>query len=130
MYDKKTYMAAYGRRYRASNPEREVAKSARDYANNKRARLAVKKQYRIDNPHRMAFLYQRKSAKRRGVVFQITFEEWRDWWGDRFQYRGKGPDDLNMCRYADEGSYRLGNIYVASGSENKAGPRPLPEPGF
>lgn len=83
---------------------------------------------KMAHPERRAWLCQKSRAKARGIGFFMTFEQWRDWWGDRFQFRGRGADALCMGRYDDKGSYRLGNIYVVSNSENMAGPRPLPVP--
>lgn len=82
------------------------------------------------HPKRRAFSCAKKDAKKRGLEFLMTRTEWVNWWGDDYAYRGNKPDDLNMCRYDDEGPYRIGNIYKASKSENNAGPRPLPVPNF
>jgi hypothetical protein len=57
------------------------------------------------------------------VEFNLTFEEWVEWWGENFWRRGRKPGDLQMCRYGDEGAYELGNIYMATLEENDAGPR-------
>lgn len=82
----------------------------------------------LDHPRTTAFIKQRASAKQRGIEFLLTKDEWIDFWGDSFDLRGKGPDDLQMCRYGDDGSYELGNIYMASASENQSRPRKLPVP--
>lgn len=54
---------------------------------------------------------QKNNAKKRDIPFEISFEEWCEWWGDDFSKRGSRHDDLCMCRFNDEGPYKLGNIY-------------------
>ncbi len=88
------------------------------------------KRQNVNYPFRTTWLRARANATRREIVFLLTLEEWTSFWGDNLELRGKGPDDLCMGRYGDEGPYRIGNIYVTSNSENREGPRPLPEPDF
>jgi len=106
------------------------AQNRRRYRKNKQAVRDASKKWREDNPERFAWLGQRHTSKQRGVAFELTFEEFVGFWGFDFDRRGRGPDDLCMGRFGDEGAYRIGNIYVASNSENKQGPRPRPEPDF
>lgn len=54
---------------------------------------------------------QKHQAAKRGIDFNLTYEEWITWWGDDLDKRGNGPNDLCMCRYKDQGAYELGNIY-------------------
>ncbi len=67
---------------------------------------------------RTAYARQVSGAKRRGVGWEITFEQWLEWWGADLALRGSGPDDLQMCRHGDEGPYALGNIYKGTKREN------------
>jgi len=62
---------------------------------------------------------QKGHAKHRGIEFNLTFEEWMDWWGDDFDKRGRGKDDLVMARIGDTGPYELGNIKKITFSENR-----------
>lgn len=63
--------------------------------------------------------YNHKSrANRRNIEFNMTFEEWINWWGDDFEKRGVTNGCLQMCRYNDEGPYELGNIYKATREQN------------
>jgi len=65
---------------------------------------------------------QRKAAAKRGIPFNLTFEEWYNW------YLSHGvdkniPQKMNrnawcMCRKNDEGPYELGNIYLDTNSNN------------
>ena len=79
--------------------------------------------WKAKNPKRYAWLGQRNTSKQRGVEFNLTFEQWRDWWGDDFDNRGRKMLQLCMCRYGDTGPYELGNIYKATNAENKGPPR-------
>ena len=69
------------------------------------------------NP-KLAYNSQKQLAKYRNVDWNITFDEWINWWGSDFVNRGKNVGDLQMCRYNDSGAYELGNIYKATISHN------------
>jgi len=75
------------------------------------------------NPKRYAWLGQRHTSKQRGVEFNLTFEEFVEFWGDDFETRGTGWGQLQMGRYGDVGAYEVGNIYKATKEENQVGPR-------
>lgn len=81
------------------------------------------------NKKRKCWLDQRATSKRRGVEFNLTFEEYCEFWGDDFEKKGRKYDDLCMGRYDDDGPYEVGNIYKCTNRENKAGPKPKPDPG-
>lgn len=59
-------------------------------------------------------------AKERGVVWNLTFEEWHQWWIDSGHYheRGRLGHQYCMCRINDEGAYQLDNIYCDTSSKN------------
>jgi hypothetical protein len=61
---------------------------------------------------------QKNGAKRRGIDFLLTFEQWWNFWKDSWNKRGKGKDALVMCRYGDTGPYSVDNIYMDSYSNN------------
>jgi hypothetical protein len=66
----------------------------------------------------MAYQAQRHHAKARGIGWEITFEEWLDWWGEDIDRRGTSPTSLQMQRFADAGPYKLGNIRKGVPKEN------------
>ncbi|WFZ78529.1 hypothetical protein MQM1_046 [Aeromonas phage vB_AsaP_MQM1] len=33
--------------------------------------------------------------------------------------RGKGQDDMMMCRLGDEGPYAVGNVFIGTGRQNR-----------
>lgn len=63
---------------------------------------------------------QKGHAKRRGVPFKLTLEEWFDWWQSTGHYheRGRTKDCYVMARHNDTGPYELGNIYCCTVAEN------------
>jgi hypothetical protein len=69
-----------------------------------------------------AFQAQRTSARRRGIPFLFTFEEWWAWWqiGNRWQNRGMGKHKFVMARFGDKGPYSPKNVYCATHEENHA----------
>lgn len=116
--------------WREENRDYDRGRQRIFYRKNKARIRARQEIYRRAHPHLVAFQEARANAKRRMIVFQFTFEEWTDWWGDDFELRGRKGDDLCMGRFGDEGPYRIGNIYKCTQGENNEGPRPLPEPNF
>lgn len=72
---------------------------------------------------RAAWRYQINTARRRGITFQLTFEEWVKWWqsnlgDDWFNKRGKTHGKYVMARKGDKGPYRLDNIKCILAVEN------------
>lgn len=65
-----------------------------------------------------AYRSQRGGARRRGIAFKLTFEEWLRWWGEDIERRGRGECDLQMQRIADAGAYELGSIKKGTPREN------------
>ncbi|MEB2544295.1 hypothetical protein [Burkholderia cenocepacia] len=68
--------------------------------------------------YRIAFSVQRHNAGRRGIGWELTFEQWLEWWGDDIERRGVHPGDLQMQRIADAGPYALGNIKKGTPKQN------------
>ncbi|WP_257757895.1 hypothetical protein [Burkholderia glumae] len=68
--------------------------------------------------YKIAFQIQRHGAARRGIGWELTFEQWLDWWGDDIERRGVHPGDLQMQRIADAGPYALGNIKKGTPRQN------------
>ena len=67
---------------------------------------------------RHAYTVQRIGAKRRGIDWQFTYEEWLAWWGDDFDKRGIRKGELCMARYNDVGAYHPNNVRKATHEEN------------
>ena len=64
----------------------------------------------MSDRYKRAYLAQKHGAAQRGIGWELTYEEWREWWGDDIHRRGTGHDQLQMQRYADAGPYALWNI--------------------
>lgn len=72
------------------------------------------------NQYRIAYNTQKSNAARRGIVFNLTFQQWCEFWGEDIGRRGNGPNDLQMQRFADTGPYELGNIRKGTPKQNSA----------
>ena len=90
----------------------------RHYEANKERIASKQQEWRENNPERWAYLTQKQHAKRRGIEFLFSFEEWVEWWGDDFERRGCGPDDLQMARNDDVGPYHPDNVYKSTTADN------------
>jgi len=71
-------------------------------------------------PHIKKYGGQKIKAKRRGVDWQLTFQEWYDWWQatGHYEERGRGREQYCMCRYGDTGPYSLSNIFCQTSAQN------------
>ena len=69
---------------------------------------------------RLRYLQHKHAAKQRGVEFDLTFAEWWEIWAPHYHQRGRRPDQMQMCRTADEGAYRTGNVRIDTGAANRA----------
>jgi len=63
---------------------------------------------------------QASKAATRGIEWQLTFEQWWNWWQQtgRWSERGATIGKYCMCRYGDIGPYSLDNIYLDLHREN------------
>ena len=66
------------------------------------------------------FNAHKSNAKRRGIEFLLTFEQWFDIWqkSGNFDKRGRGADKYCMCRVGDTGSYSVDNVFIGQGKHN------------
>jgi hypothetical protein len=65
------------------------------------------------------FQAHKNSAKDRGIEFLLTFEEWWALWEPHWERRGRGSQQMCMCRTADKGGYQVGNVRIATNRENQ-----------
>ncbi len=70
------------------------------------------------NKYRIAYSSQKHTAARRGIEFNLTFQEWCEFWGEDIERRGNGKDSLQMQRFEDIGPYALGNIRKGTPKQN------------
>lgn len=64
------------------------------------------------------FNEHKASAKKRGIAFALTYEQWLEVWGDKLPNRGRGSNQYGMLRTRDEGGYELGNVRIGTPKEN------------
>ena len=66
------------------------------------------------------FTVQRHDARKRGIKFNLTFEEWCGWWNQTGHWyeRGVRKGQYVMARFDDTGSYKLNNIKCITCTEN------------
>ena|SRR6478735_9847829 len=67
------------------------------------------------------FQAQRGCAKKRGIGWELTFEEWLDIWlkSGKYDQRGKKPHEYCMARLSDAGPYMIGNVKIVTNDENR-----------
>lgn len=75
------------------------------------------------NSARHKYAQHKSGAKKRGIEFKLTFEEWMGVWGDKLDQRGVRSWQLGMCRIGDKGAYEVGNVYLGTPARNRASQR-------
>lgn len=65
---------------------------------------------------------QKNNAKRRGIPFLLTFEEWCGLWDSsgKWDQRGRYSGRYCMSRVGDEGPYAIGNVRISAWEDNLA----------
>jgi len=97
--------------------------AARNYAGKRSYFREKHRGWRERNPKRYAWLGQRHTSSQRNIDFNLTFEQFVEFWGVDFSKRGRKMVQMCMARYEDKGAYEMGNIYKTTNADNKAGPR-------
>jgi hypothetical protein len=66
------------------------------------------------------FYAHRCNARRRGIEFILTFEEWFQIWQDSgyWDQRGLGKNQYVMSRYGDQGPYSITNVFIQMNCDN------------
>ena len=69
-----------------------------------------------------AYADHKSRAKKRGLPFTLTFEQWLSIWTDsgKLHLRGRGADKYCMSRVGDKGGYELGNVFIQPFSANSS----------
>ena len=72
------------------------------------------------DPFKKAYSQHKSNAKRRGVKFLLSFDQWKDIWllSGFWEQRGRGSDKYCMCRYNDCGSYEINNVFIMTNAKN------------
>ena len=72
---------------------------------------------------REAYRMQRVNAARRGIAFELTFDEWLGVWqasGHLAERGGRKRGQYVMARPKDQGAYTLGNVQIVRMEDNRA----------
>ncbi len=78
-------------------------------------------QYRaIRGKPSIAWCRHRQTARARGIAFELTLWQWWTIWQEsgHWDERGNGAEKYAMCRFNDVGPYAVGNVYIATNSQN------------
>jgi hypothetical protein len=67
-----------------------------------------KQQYRI----------QKENARKRNIIFDLSYEQWLEIWGDKISQRGRGRGKYCMARNNDTGPYNIDNVRIIPFEEN------------
>ena len=84
-------------------------------------RTAHSRAWRAANPSRSSYIQQKSNAKRRGIPFLLTFEDWWAIWqaSGKWEQRGKLAGQYVMARYGDVGPYASGNVRICTSGANQ-----------
>lgn len=70
-----------------------------------------------DNKMYYAFLKMRAQAKFRGELFSLTFEDFQDLWGDKFEQRGKQSHCLVLTKIDRRFTWSRDNVHLITRQE-------------
>lgn len=59
-----------------------------------------------------------ETAERRGIAWMLSFKEWWTLWKPYYHERGPRRGQKVLCRYLDQGDYRIDNVRVDLGVNN------------
>ena len=63
------------------------------------------------------YVDSRQNARRRGIEWFLSFDEWWAAWEPYWPERGR--DGYMMCRKVEPGPYSVENIYIGTSSQNQ-----------
>jgi hypothetical protein len=85
----------------------------------------------LSDPDRMRkFKQQKASARRRGISFLLSFEQWWGIWeaSGKWEQRGKSKGNYCMARYGDKGPYAVKNVFICTVKDGHLKRRPIMPP--
>lgn len=95
-----------------------MGNSVSERARLRRERIARQKRYNKTPKGR--YRQHKANAKRRGVPFELTYEQWYDLWEPFLGRSGSWPGGYVMARRGDEGPYAVGNVAIVPHGQNVA----------
>jgi hypothetical protein len=112
----------YKKQYYEKNRERFLEARKIYYENNKELVKETNKEYEKHyiQTAKGKYSIQKRKAKRRGIAWELSFEEWWTIWeaSGKWSERGWGKDKYVMCRYGDIGAYSIDNVFIDTNSNN------------
>ena len=69
-----------------------------------------------DQPYWTQYTMQKNAATQRQIRWNLSYEDWIDFWGDDVEKRGRKPDSLVMGITDKNIGFHVGNIYKTSKS--------------
>ena len=74
----------------------------------------------MSNTVKHKYQVHKAGAKRRGISFDLSFDEWSNIWlsSGKWDNRGVGQGKYCMCRFGDMGGYQLGNVFIGEFNQN------------
>jgi hypothetical protein len=72
---------------------------------------------------RARFGWHKRTAQKRGIIFNFTFADWYSWWLSNGIDKDAitvptNKHTLAMCRFNDTGPYDINNVYCATITQN------------
>lgn len=64
------------------------------------------------------YLQQKENARKRGIAFELSWEQWWSLWQEHWEQRGRGPGRMVMARHGDIGPYTIGNVAIVPHEQN------------
>ena len=112
----------YNKEYYLKNREKALVERKKYYEENKEEVKNNNKEYEknfIKTP-KGKYSIQKRKATRRGIEWELTFEEWFKIWQDsgKWDFRGCNKNQYVMCRTGDIGSYSKDNVFIDTNSNN------------
>jgi hypothetical protein len=70
--------------------------------------------------NKLAYNSQKCAAKKRGIPFLLSYDEWQYIWdaSGKWEERGRGSNKYCMARHNDIGPYAVDNISIITNHEN------------
>lgn len=108
------------RAWRAANPEMNTVRHRAWRAAHPGLSTAISKAWHEANPAWSNYLHHKSHAKRRGIPFLLTFEEWWGIWqaSGKWDQRGGRKGQYVMARHSDVGPYAVGNVRICTTGDN------------
>ncbi len=120
--DSREKRRAYNRAWAAANREK-VRKRRRVWlATNRNERNAYERARRANDLWRTAYRGHKYGARKRGIAFLLTFEEWAAIWHEsgKWEQRGIRGGQYVMARFGDAGPYAVDNVRICTKEENNS----------